>query len=147
MTEVNFHEDSVVTEDKLIIAVIATRYKDKWVFCRHKKRNTFEMPAGRKEKNESIDTTAKRELYEETGALEFDIFPISVYSVTENNETNYGKLFFAEIKELKKIPEGSEMDYFILSDTLPDKLTYAYIQTKLFEKARTFVNTFFSSSF
>jgi hypothetical protein len=68
-------------------------------------------------------------------------------SVIENHQTNYGKLFFADIKVMKRIPEGSEMDFIILSDNLPEKLTYEYIQTKLFEKALEYAisNSFISS--
>ncbi|NLN05179.1 MAG: NUDIX domain-containing protein [Clostridiaceae bacterium] len=147
MTKVAFHADTEIAEDNLIIAIIASRYDGKWVFCKHRKRGTFEMPAGRREPNESIEHTARRELYEETGAIEFDLYQVSVYSVTENSQTNYGKLFFADIKVLKKIPEDSEMEYVILADSLPDKLTYEYIQTILFEKAMEYAlsNSFISS--
>ena len=77
----------------------------------------------------------------------FDLYPVSVYSVIETTKTNYGKLFFADIKVMKRIPEGSEMDFIILSDNLPEKLTYEYIQTKLFEKALEYAisNSFISS--
>jgi hypothetical protein len=39
------------------------------------------------------------------------------------------------------------MDFIILSDNLPEKLTYEYIQTKLFEKALEYAisNSFISS--
>ncbi|HHT93010.1 MAG TPA: NUDIX domain-containing protein [Clostridiaceae bacterium] len=147
MIKVTFHSDTEVDEKNLIIAIIASIYNKKWVFCKHSKRGTFEMPAGRREKNESIENTARRELYEETGATKFDLYPVSVYSVIENHQTNYGKLFFADIKVMKRIPEGSEMDFIILSDNLPEKLTYEYIQTKLFEKALEYAisNSFISS--
>ena len=54
MTKVAFHADTEIAEDNLIIAIIASRYDGKWVFCKHRKRGTFEMPAGRREKNESM---------------------------------------------------------------------------------------------
>jgi len=38
------------------------------VFCKHKDRDTFEFPGGHREKDEKIEETAKRELWEETGA-------------------------------------------------------------------------------
>jgi len=138
MTKVMFHSDNEVDEARFIIAVIASRYNGKWVFCKHGNRDTLEMPAGRRERNESIENTARRELYEETGAVKFDLFPVSAYSVTENSKTDYGKLFFADIKVLNKLPEGSEMDFIILSDNLPEKLTYEYIQKILFAKAKEF---------
>ncbi len=46
--------------------------------------------------------TAKRELYEETGALEFDIELVCVYSVTApdnfDGSESFGMLFFADVK-------------------------------------------------
>lgn len=56
-------------------AVICARYNGKWVFCKHKNRDTYEIPGGHREDSEDIETTAKRELWEETGAKNFDICP------------------------------------------------------------------------
>ena len=90
-------------DDKLIkFAVIISKSNGKWVFCKHRERDTYEIPGGHREKGETIDITAKRELQEETGAKEFMISPICVYSVTGRNRVNetggetYGMLFFCE---------------------------------------------------
>lgn len=100
--EVKFYED---TEDKLLeFAVIISKYQGKWVFCKHKDRNTYEIPGGHREKNEDILNTAKRELYEETGATDFEIEKICVYSVTGKTRVNqsgkesFGMLYYADIK-------------------------------------------------
>lgn len=53
-------------EDRLLkFAVIISKYQDKWVFCKHKLRYTFEIPGGHREEDENILETAKRELHEE----------------------------------------------------------------------------------
>ena len=44
MIEVNFYEQ--VQEDLLKFAVIIAKTDGKWVFCRHKERNTYEFPGG-----------------------------------------------------------------------------------------------------
>ena len=86
--KVNFYEQ---VDDKLLkFAVIISKHNGQWVFCKHKDRSTYEIPGGHRESNEEIIQTAKRELYEETGALQFDIFPICVYSdnICQGKELN-----------------------------------------------------------
>ena len=39
----------------------------KWVFCKHKERDTYEVPGGHREAGEDILETAKRELQERLG--------------------------------------------------------------------------------
>ena len=80
MLEVKFYDS--VDDSLLKFAVIISRSNGKWVFCKHKERDTYEAPGGHRETGESILETAKRELQEETGAVRFEIKPICVYSVT-----------------------------------------------------------------
>ena len=83
--------------------------------------------------------TAKRELQEETGAIQFDINPICVYSVTGKNSVNetgeetFGLLCFAEIRGFSGHLD-SEMEKVVLMDELPKNWTYPLIQPKLIEK-------------
>ena len=83
MVEVKFYDEA---DDSLLkFAVIIAKTGGKWVFCRHRERNTLEIPGGHREKGEPIMDTARRELYEETGATEYDLEPVCVYSVTGMN--------------------------------------------------------------
>ncbi len=132
--EVKFYDN--VDDDLLKFAVIISKSNGKWVLCKHKKRNTYEFPGGHREKGKTIFETAKRELIEETGAIDFDIKPICVYSVTgktrvnETGEESFGMLYFANIysfeKELK-----SEIERIELFDELPGEWTYPLIQPLL----------------
>ena len=79
MVEVNFYDK--VDDNLYKFAVIIARTQGQWVFCKHRERDTFEVPGGHREIGEDILETAKRELKEETGALVFDIKPICAYSV------------------------------------------------------------------
>lgn len=139
MLEVRFYD--TVDDALLKFAVIISKSDDKWVFCKHKERNTFEMPGGHRENGESIFDTAKRELYEETGAINFIIKPICVYSVigktrvNDTGEETYGMLFFAEISEFEA-QLHCEMEKVFKSDELPIKWTYPLIQPKLIKEAR-----------
>ncbi len=131
-----FHRDGDIADERLAFAVIAAKYNGKWIFCRHKDRNTYEIPGGHRECGEYIIDTAKRELYEETGALEFELLPVCSYSVSIEGKTTYGALFTADVKKLGELPEEMEIGEIILTDALPDRLTYPAIQPYLFEKVR-----------
>ena len=63
MVEVNFYDN---IDDKMLkFAVIISKTNGKWVFCKHKERDTLEVPGGHREKGETILETARRELREE----------------------------------------------------------------------------------
>lgn len=62
MVEVRFYEQ--VNDELLKFAVIISRTVGKWVFCKQKERETYEVPGGHRELGESIVETAKRELME-----------------------------------------------------------------------------------
>ena len=135
--KVNFYES--VSDELLKFAVIISKHNGKWVFCKHKERNTYEIPGGHREPNESIIETAKRELSEETGAQHFEIVPVCVYSVIGKNRVNqtgeetYGMLFFANIQTFEN-ELHSEMESVFLFDDLPTKWTYPLIQPLLIDE-------------
>ena len=127
----------VVQDSLLKFAVIISRYNGKWVFCKHKERSTYEVPGGHREAGENILDTAKRELYEETGATNFDIKPVCVYSVTAfdnfDGQETFGMLYFADIKEFE--PElHSEIEKIEFFSELPNNWTYPLIQPKLIKE-------------
>ncbi len=103
MIEVRFYED--VDDALLRFAVILAKTQGKWVFCKHRERNTYEIPGGHREVGETILETAKRELYEETGAVDFDMEKLCVYSVVRDKnvaEESFGMLYFAQIRNLRR---------------------------------------------
>ena len=65
MLEVKFYD--TVDDSLLKFAVIISQSNGKWVFCKHKERDTYEALGGHREVGEDILETAKRELQEETG--------------------------------------------------------------------------------
>lgn len=133
MTEVRFYDQ---IDDKLLkFAVIVSRYKDKWVFCKHKARNTYECPGGHRETGEDIDKTARRELWEETGAEQYELKKICVYSVADHEEESFGMLYYAEIFAFGELPE-LEIEKVELFEKLPSDWTYPLIQPYLINKVR-----------
>ena len=85
--------------------------------------------------------TAKRELKEETGAVDFTIKPVCVYSVKGKTRVNenlddetFGMLYFADIFSFEEI--HSEIEKIVLMDELAENWTYPLIQPKLIDEAR-----------
>ncbi len=139
MVEVRFLD---FVDDKLLgFAVIVARTNDMWVLCKHRERDTYEVPGGHRENGETILETAKRELREETGAVAFTITPICVYSVkgkskfNEHEETeSFGMLYYAEINSFEEI--HSEIEKIWITDDLNEvEWTYPLIQPKLLAEA------------
>ncbi|WP_099466877.1 NUDIX hydrolase [Konateibacter massiliensis] len=133
MPEVKFYKK---TEEKNFkFAVIFAKYKGKWVFCKHKERDTYELPGGHREPGEEIDEAAGRELHEETGAIDFAIRRICAYSVTENGEETFGMLYFADVRTFEK-ELHSEIEKIIITDEMPTEWTYPLIQPLILGKVK-----------
>lgn len=135
-TVVRFYE---YTDDALLkFAVILAKSDGKWVFCKHKARKTYEIPGGHREQGEAIDDTAKRELYEETGAVQFSLTPVCIYSVTAidnfNGAETFGKLYYAEVREFE-VELHNEIEKIIFTEKPITNWTYPHIQPALFQEA------------
>lgn len=131
---VNQYAIGQIEDEKLKFAVMICTYQNKLVFVQHKLRSTLEFPGGHREQQELIQHCAKRELWEETGALNFVLTPQCIYGVKqEHEEESYGMLYTGEIFEFEDIPSVSEIKARFLSDTLPTHWTYPQIQPYLYE--------------
>jgi len=126
-------------QQPLIFVVIASRYEDRWIFVRHKDRDTYEIPAGHIEPGEDPTEAAKRELYEESGAIEYTLDLVSPYGARiDGTPMIYGLLFYAQVTRLGKLPEYeiAERAFF---ENIPEHLTYPEIQPLLIEKVCTWL--------
>lgn len=139
MVEVKFYDN--IEDELLKFAVIIAKTDDKWVFCKHKERETYEVPGGHRELGETILEAAKRELMEETGAIEFKIEPICVYSVKGKTRVNeniedesFGMLFIADIFSFGEL--HNEIEKILITDTLVNNWTYPFIQPELLKEAK-----------
>ena len=113
--------------------VVFARYQDKWLYCRAKSRETFETAGGGIEPGETPTDAAKRELYEETGAVKFDIKPMFDYAVHLPGRYSNGQVFLAEVHELGDLP-NYEMAETGLFATIPEKMRFPGILPVLYER-------------
>ena len=133
--EVRFYDQALDSDLKYV--VICARFGEQWLICRHKERETWELPGGRREPEEDIHETAARELREETGVTECQMEPVAAYGVFREGESpSFGALFFADVWEMAAPPADSEMAECRLMDTIPESLTYPDIQPALFEQVQ-----------
>jgi len=119
--------------------VVFSRYKDKWLYCRIKDSDAYGNAGGHIEHGETPLDAAKRELFEETGAVNYDITPIFDYSVYIPNARSCGQVFLAHIHELGDLPDF-EIDEVRLFDTIPDKLRFPHILPVLYKRVQAWIN-------
>jgi len=107
-----------VPDEELQYSVVAARHKDMWVCVRLKGREDWCFPGGRREQGESIEDNARRELHEETGALEYSLKPLGLYGVDHRRMVNgreirekisWGGFYSAQINSFGPLPESFEI--------------------------------------
>lgn len=121
------------TLKKYKFVVVLSRYEEGILLSRHRKRDTWETQGGHIERGESPLEAAKRELYEESGAVDFTLEPLCDYYVGDDVSGAGGMVFTADIKTLGPLPE-SEMAEVRRFDVLPARLTYEAITPLLFAR-------------
>ena len=119
--------------DSYLYVVIAAQFQGKWIWVKHRNRESWEIPGGHIEHGEEPDDAAKRELYEETGSTKFSIKPICDYYVKIGEKEGFSRLYFAKVEEIGKLPE-SEICCIDFCESIPEKLTYPEIQPILFNE-------------
>ena len=118
---------------------IFSRYMNKWVYCRIKGQDSFGTPGGRLERGETPLQAAKRELFEETGAINYEIIPAFDCSTHTRNERFQGQVFLAHIEELGDLPDY-EIEEIMLCDALPDKMRFPEILPFLYHRMLVWMN-------
>ena len=135
MVKFDFFPRKHIPERLITFVVIGAFYGEKSIFVRHHTRETWELPGGHREEQESSFDAAVRELKEETGARSFSLYTLGTYRVRIGKEARYGRLYRAEVKNMG--PLGPyEIEEVVLRDTIPPHLTYPEIQPHLYQICR-----------
>ena len=115
---------------------IISFHNDKWIFSNHKERTTWEPQGGHIEKGETPLEAAKRELFEESGAVDFEIEPLFDYRacgiIKGVSITGHGQVFLANVRTFADIPGQSEMERICLFDSPPPNQTYPHYLRDIF---------------
>ena len=114
--------------------VICSYYEGKWLLSKHKKRTTWETQGGHIEPGETPAHAAQRELYEESGVSDAELYPVCDYYGYDSQSHSNGMVFLAVIRHLGVLPE-SEMKETALFDTIPEDLTYPNVSPRLYAEA------------
>lgn len=132
---VRFYEEAP-THVRQKYAVIIARHEGKLLWCRHRDRDTWEVPGGHIEVGETALEAAARELQEETGALDFTLTPVCWYRLhfSDGGMGSFSLLCAADVHSLGELhAEIAEVRTF---DEMPSDLTYPKIQPFLLAEAR-----------
>lgn len=108
-----------IDHELMKFAVLLAKFNNQFIIISNKKRGGWEIPGGNKEMGESILQTASRELFEETGALKFELTPFGIYQWNGS----FGMVFYAEVMEMDTLPEF-EIEEVKFEDVLPRGLNF-----------------------
>ncbi|MFS0780462.1 RNA deprotection pyrophosphohydrolase [Bacillus sp. 1P06AnD] len=99
-------------------AIVIIQSGKGWVMTKHKKRG-LEFPGGKREKGETIEEAAKREAWEETGAVLNHLVYLAQYQVTGNAEMFTKDVYFAWTDTIIQKEDYLETSGAVLLDKLP----------------------------
>lgn len=125
------------TLDNYKYVAVCTFYKGKIVLSKHRLRDTWETQGGHIEENETPYDAAKRELFEESGIVDADIYRVCDYYGYNPYAHSNSTVFVAIVHSFDTLP-NFEMKEVRLFDTLPDELTYPNVTPKFFEQTKIF---------
>ena len=123
MAQLNLHSivpDGTTQDSLLEYMVIAARHQDRWVIVRLRGRQDWCFPGGHRERGETMDEAARRELYEETGATAYEGFErVAQYSVDQGDRISWGAIYSAEITAFGPLPPDFEIEEIDLVKEFP----------------------------
>jgi 8-oxo-dGTP diphosphatase len=114
--------------------VICTNFAGRWILSKHRNRDTWETQGGHIEPGETPLEAAKRELYEESGIRDAEVYPVCDYLGYNQLRSANGMVFLAVVRAIGELPE-SEMQAIGMFEELPENLTYPLTSPVLYREA------------
>ncbi|MDE3839988.1 nucleoside triphosphatase YtkD [Bacillus methanolicus] len=94
---------------------VICEYKNKWLLTNHKVRG-LEFPGGKTEQGETLEQSARREVYEETGGVLKRLEFVGEYYVSDPGQPFVKTVFYGEVEKLKEKDDYLETNGPVLFD-------------------------------
>ena len=126
--------------EKYMFTAVCTNYGGKWILSMHEERDTWETQGGHIEAGETPLECARRELFEESGINDAEIYSVCDYWGFDSQGCANGMVFLAVAKSIGELPK-SEMKAVGAFHSLPDNLTYPQVTPRFFAEAEKLFHT------
>lgn len=127
---------------------IAVKFKDEWIFLKHKNGTNYDMVTGIVKDSEPLEITVRRELYNKVGIVAANIYNVATYSIStgygkfgkSGRNVSYGMLCYAECICLGKTKKPEIANNIIFTKTEPSENQYAFpaVNYTLMKKIKNF---------
>jgi 8-oxo-dGTP diphosphatase len=118
-------EEKIHEYEPLAGSFAVIKCEDKYLMCYNTWRKQWELPAGKREENETPKECAIRELYEETGQLvsNLEFKGLLKSRKTTNGQIKFNPVYFAQTEEMQPFKENEEISRITLWD-LKEEIGY-----------------------
>lgn len=96
-------------QEKVMHVLVICQLGNDWILTRHKKRG-LEFPGGKVEAGETLEAAARREVYEETGAILSELLRLGEYRVLDPKGAFVKAVFYGRVKQIKQKSDYLETD-------------------------------------
>lgn len=104
------YRDYAARKSLFAMVIPFSQGREQFFMVHHRWRDTWELPSGKVEPEESLTQTAERELLEEMGAQVDQLRPLGILLTRLGETPGQGHLYWGEVIQWGDLPRGSEMD-------------------------------------